>query len=120
MSTVNFHDAMVELLSRCPDAAGAAVVDPDGIPVVVEPRDGSLEALGAELASIVKSLEQAGREFEHGQLQQLSVFSDRTVVILTNITAGYFLMLTVGRDGLVGKARLLSRLMSERLYTEFV
>jgi predicted regulator of Ras-like GTPase activity (Roadblock/LC7/MglB family) len=111
---------MTELLERCPDAAGAAVFDPDGIPVVVEPNDGTLESLSAEFASIVKSLEQAGREFEHGQLRQLSVFSDNVVVILTSIAAGYFLMLTVERHGLTGKARLLSRLVSERLYTEFV
>ena len=84
------------------------------------PKGGNLEGLSAEFASIVRSLENAGREFQHGQLQQLSVFADNTVVILTSIAAGYFLMLIMDRHGLVGKARLLSRLTSERLYTEFV
>ena len=46
--------------------------------------------------------------------------ADNTVVILTSIAAGYFLMLIMERHGLVGRARLLSRLTSERLYTEFV
>lgn len=117
---MNFNEVVTDLLDRCPDAGGAAVFDPDGIPVVVSPKDGNLEGLSAEFASIVKSLEQAGREFQHGQLQQLSVFADNTVVILTSIAAGYFLMLVMDRHGLVGKARLLSRLTSERLYTEFV
>jgi len=117
---VNFDEVVNELLDRCPGAGGAAVFDPDGIPVVTTPRGGNLEGLSAEFASIVKSLEQAGREFQHGQLQQLSVFADNTVVILTSIAAGYFLMLIMDRHGLVGKARLLSRLTSERLYTEFV
>jgi predicted regulator of Ras-like GTPase activity (Roadblock/LC7/MglB family) len=117
---VNFDDVVTELLDRCPGAGGAAVFDPDGIPVVAVPRDGNLEGLSAEFASIVKTLEHAGREFQHGHLQQLSVFAEKTVVILTSIAAGYFLMLIVDRHGLVGKARLLSRLTSERLYTEFV
>lgn len=117
---MNFDQAVTELIDRCPGAGGAAVFDPDGIPVVVAPKDGKLENLSAEFASIVKSLEQAGREFEHGPLQQLSVFTENTVVILTSIAAGYFLMLVMDRQGLVGKARLLSRLTSERLYTEFV
>ena len=117
---MSFDEVLAELLERCPGAGGAAVVDPDGIPVVVAPRDGNLEGLSAEFASIVKSLEQAGREFRHGRLQQLSVFAEHTVVILTSIAAGYFLMLVMGRQGLVGKARLLSNLTSERLYSEFV
>lgn len=117
---MNFDEVVKELLDRCPGAGGAAVFDPDGIPVVTTPKGGNLEGLSAEFASIVKSLEQAGREFQHGQLQQLSVFADNTVVILTSIAAGYFLMLIMDRHGLVGKARLLSRLTSERLYTEFV
>ena len=117
---MNFDEVVIELLDRCPGAGGVAVFDPDGIPVVTAPKGGNLEGLSAEFASIVKSLEQAGREFQHGQLQQLSVFADNTVVILTSIAAGYFLMLLMDRHGLVGKGRLLSRLTSERLYTEFV
>ena len=117
---MNFDDAVNELVDRCPGAGGAAVFDPDGILVVTAPKDRSLEGLSAEFASVVKSLEQAGREFEHGRLQQLSVFADNAVVILTSIAAGYFLMLIMDRHGLVGKARLLSRLTSERLHSEFV
>lgn len=117
---MSFEEAVRELVERCPGAGGAAVVDPDGIPVVLTPRDRRLEALSAEFAAIVKSLEEAGREFQHGQLQQLSVAAEKTVVILTSIAAGYFLMLLMDRQGLVGKARLLSRLTSERLYSEFV
>lgn len=117
---MNFDEVVADLLERCPGAAGVAVFDSDGIPVVAAPKGGNLEALSAEFAAIVTRLEQTGREFDHGQLQQLSVFAENTVVILTSIAAGYFLMLIVDRHGLVGKARLLSRLTSERLYTEFV
>ena len=111
---------MKALVGRCPGARGAAIVDPDGIPVVLSPNDPTLEALGTELASVVVGVERTGREFEHGELQQLSVYAENAVVVLTGLAAGYFLMLVLNRDGLVGKGRFLSRLTGERLYSEFV
>ena len=117
---MNFEESMQDLLENCPGARGAAIVDPDGIPVVVTPRDGSMETLGAELAAILRDLAGAGREFQHGQLQQCSVFAEEAVIILTTITAGYFLILVLARDGLVGKGRYLCRLARTRLYSEFI
>ena len=117
---MSFEESMRELLESCPGARGAAIVDPDGIPVVVSPEDGSLEALGAELATILHDLAEAAREFQHGQLEQCSVFAEDAVIILTTIAAGYFLVLVVSRDGLAGKGRFLSRLVRARLYSEFI
>ena len=53
---------MRELLERCPGARGAAIVDPDGIPVAVNPDDAALEALGTEFSSIVSGVERAGSD----------------------------------------------------------
>ena len=117
---MTFEESMKELLESCPGARGAAIVDPDGIPVVVSTEDASLEALGAELATILHDLAVAARELQHGQLEQCSVFAEDAVIILTTIAAGYFLVLVVGRDGLAGKGRFLSRLASTRLYSEFI
>ena len=117
---MTFEESMKELLESCPGARGAAIVDPDGIPVVVNPEDESLEVLGAELATILHDLAEAARELQHGQLEQCSVFAEDAVIILTTIAAGYFLMLVVSRDGLAGKGRFLSRLTSARLYSEFI
>ena len=117
---MNFDDSIQHLLENCPGARGAAIVDPDGIPVVVSPRDNSLEVLGAELATILRDLAEAAREFQHGSLEQFVVFAEDAVIILTTIAAGYFLVLVLGRDGLAGKARFLSRLAQARLHSEFI
>jgi predicted regulator of Ras-like GTPase activity (Roadblock/LC7/MglB family) len=117
---VNFDAIVTELCERCPGARGVAIVDPDGIPVSVTPRDANMEALGAEFASILRDVDQAGREFRHGSLLQFSVFAADAIVVLTAISAGYFILLVLGRDGLVGKSRFLSRLAGERLHSEFV
>lgn len=117
---MSFEESMRELLESCPGARGAAIVDPDGIPVAVSPEDVSLEVLGAELATILHDLAEAARELHHGQLEQCSVFAEDAIIILTAIAAGYFLVLVVSRDGLAGKGRYLSRLTSTRLYSEFI
>ncbi len=117
---MKFDDSIQHLLESCPGARGAAIVDPDGIPVVVSPKDDSLEVLGAELAAILRDLAEAAREFQHGKLEQFVVFAEDAVIILTTIAAGYFLVLVLGRDGLAGKARFLSRLAQARLYSEFI
>ncbi len=117
---MSFESEVRSLLDRCPGARGGAVIDPDGIPVLTEPRDRMLEELGAEYANVLRDVDQAGREFRHGSLEQLSIFAEEAVVILTAIAGGYFLVLVMSRDGSVGKARMLSRLTRERLYTEFL
>ena len=117
---MNFEESMQRLLENCPGAQGAAIVDPDGIPVVVTPREGSLETLGAELATILRDLAEAAREFQHGQLKQCSIFAENAIIILTTIAAGYFLILVMSRDGLAGKGRFQSRLAGARLNSEFI
>jgi predicted regulator of Ras-like GTPase activity (Roadblock/LC7/MglB family) len=111
---------MQRLMDDCPGAQGAAIVGPDGIPVVVTPREGSLETLGVELAAILRDLAKAAREFQHGRLEQCSVFAEDAIIILTTINAGYFLILVMSRDSLAGKGRFQSRVVGGRLYSEFI
>jgi predicted regulator of Ras-like GTPase activity (Roadblock/LC7/MglB family) len=117
---VNFSSEIARLVERCPGARGAAIVDPDGIPVAATPADRSLEALGTELAAVVAGIDRTGREFDHGKLEQLSVWAENAQVILTSLAAGYFLLLVLDRGALAGKGRLASRLVGARLYSEFV
>lgn len=116
---MSFQNAVTTLLDSCAGARGVAVIDPDGIPVVTVPHDATLEVLGAEYARVLRDVDEAGREFRHGSLEQFSIYSESTVVILTVITAGYFLVLVLDRDAVIGRARMLSRLTRERLFPEF-
>jgi predicted regulator of Ras-like GTPase activity (Roadblock/LC7/MglB family) len=117
---VSFEESIKELLESCPGARGAAIVDPDGIPVAVSPEDGSLEVLGAEIATVLHDLVEAARELKHGQLEQCSVFAENAIIILTTIAAGYFLVLVLGRNGSAGRGRFKSRVARARLYSEFI
>lgn len=117
---MNFEHTLSDLLAGCPGARSAAIVDPDGIPLALSPDDPALEVLGAELSSILRDVEQAGRELEHGALRQLSVATESATVVVTTTGGGYFIILLLAPDGLAGKARFLSRVTGERLYSELV
>lgn len=115
-----FDVAVRELLEKCPGSRGAAIVAPDGMPVVVEPPRYDMETLGAELAGIVKDMDQSGQELHHGKLQQFTVGAENAQVLLTTMTEGYFLLMVLDSDAVIGRARFACRLAGERLRSEFI
>ncbi len=117
---MNFDQAVADLIDGCPGACGAAIVDPDGIPVAARPRGAALEVLAAEFASIVRNVGEAGRELSHGGLRQLWVSAEAAEVVVTCMGGGYFLLLLLDPDALTGRGRFQSRLLGERLYAEFL
>ncbi|MCK5379379.1 MAG: roadblock/LC7 domain-containing protein [Acidobacteria bacterium] len=117
---MTFEETVKDILQACPGATAAAIIDPDGIPVVVEPGRPEIEVLGAEMASLIREMNQAGRELDHGALRQFSAMADRVQIVLTTMAAGYFLMVLLDPDAVAGRVRLASRLAGERLHSEFV
>lgn len=117
---MNFETTVAEIIERCPGAQAGAIVDPDGIPVVNVPDRGTLEEAGAEFSTILRDVSEAERELHHGELVQFTVHAEEGTLVLTLIGGGYFLLLQLTPEGLVGKARFLSRLAAVRLYSEFV
>ena len=117
---MSFEAAITELCASCPGSLGAAIVDPDGIPVALTDSEVALEDVGAEFATIVQGVEDAERELRHGTLRQLIVYADEMALIMTIMGGGYLLLLLLETDGLLGKGRFLSRLVGERLYNEFI
>jgi predicted regulator of Ras-like GTPase activity (Roadblock/LC7/MglB family) len=117
---VNFEESISALLQECPGASAVAIIDPDGIPVASVPADGDVEEVGAELAAVLREVSQSERELQHGQLRQFTIQADEAEVVVTPLGGGYFLLVILGRDGLAGKARFLSRLTGTRIHSEFI
>jgi len=117
---LNFEENVRHVLDSCPGAHAVAIVDPDGIPVIVEPHQAEIEVLGAEMASLIREMNQAGSELDHGALRQFSAMADRVQIVLTTMAAGYFLIVLLEPNAVTGRARLASRLAGERLHAEFI
>ena len=117
---MTFQQNVEDILQACPGANAVAIVDPDGIPVIIEPHRPEVEVLGAEMATLVREINQAGHELDHGALRQFSAVTEKVQIVLTTMAAGYFLMVLLEPGAVSGRARLASRLAGERLHSEFI
>ncbi len=117
---MTFEETVKDILETCPGTNAVAIIDPDGIPVVVKPLTPEVEVLGAEMAALIREMNDAGRELDHGALRQFSAAAERVQIVLTMMAAGYFLMVLMEPDAVTGRARLASRLAGERLHSEFI
>jgi predicted regulator of Ras-like GTPase activity (Roadblock/LC7/MglB family) len=101
----------LEQLSRISDQIGGvlalSLVAKDGIPVesVSSDPDLDLEVLSAELVAQARSITENHRNLDVGEVQQLSVVTDRMTLIVSAVTADYFLLLVLGPGGNHGRAR---------------
>ena len=79
--------------------------------------DLDLEVLAAELVSQVRSISNNHRELDVGEVQQLSVSTDRLTLMVSSVASDYYLLLVLGPAGNYGKARFelrRARLLLER------
>jgi predicted regulator of Ras-like GTPase activity (Roadblock/LC7/MglB family) len=101
----------LEQLSRIGDRIGGvlalSLVAKDGIAVesVSSDPELDLEVLAAELISQVRSITENHRELEIGEVQQMSVVTDRLTLIVSSVTRDYYLLLVLGPEGSHGRAR---------------
>ena len=117
---MTFESALAEI-RRCDGVSLMAIADRDGIPVTswgMRPHE--VEDLIAEYSEFLREVTTANRELQLGELDQITVAAEHNVVLITNISGGYFLLVVVGRDGNPGRARFTSRTAAFRLRGEFV
>jgi predicted regulator of Ras-like GTPase activity (Roadblock/LC7/MglB family) len=101
----------LEQLSRISDQIGGvlalSLVARDGIPVESVSSDPELdiEVLAAELVSQARSITENHRDLDVGEVQQLSILTDRLTLIVSSVTRDYYLLLVLGPDGNYGRAR---------------
>lgn len=79
--------------------------------------DLDLEVLAAELVSQARSISNNHRELDVGEVQQLSVSTDRLTLMVSSVASDYYLLLVLGPEGNYGKARFelrRARLLLER------
>ena len=101
----------LEQLSRISDRIGGvlalSLVAKDGIPIESVSSDPELDidVLAAELVSQARSISDNHRDLAVGEVQQLSVLTDRLTLIVSAVTPEYYLLLVLGPDGNYGRAR---------------
>ena len=114
-----FLDRLSQISNRIGGTLALSLVAKDGMRVesVSSDPDLDLEVLAAELISQVRSITENHRELDVGEVQQLSVTTDRLTLMVSSVAADYYLLLVLGPEGNYGRARFelrRARLLLER------
>jgi len=102
-----FLERLSSITGRIDGALALSLVAKDGIPVESVSSDPGidLEALGAEMVSQARAISDNHRELAVGEVQQLSVTTERVTLMVSAVAPDYYLLLVLGPDGNFGRAR---------------
>jgi predicted regulator of Ras-like GTPase activity (Roadblock/LC7/MglB family) len=102
-----FLEILNRISNRIEGAVALSLVAKDGMPVETfnSNPDLELDVLAAEMISQVRSISSNHRELEVGDVQQLSVTTDRMTLMVSSVASDYYLLLVLGPEGNYGKAR---------------
>jgi predicted regulator of Ras-like GTPase activity (Roadblock/LC7/MglB family) len=102
-----FLDHLSRISNRIEGTLALSLVAKDGIAVESVSFDPNLdlEVLAAELVAQARSITEDHRELHVGEVQQLSVTTDRLTLMVSSVAADYYLLLVLGPEGNYGRAR---------------
>ena len=102
-----FLEQLSRISGRIDGARALSLVARDGMPVesVSSDPEIDLEALAAEMVSQARAISANHRELEVGDVQQLSVTTERVTLMVSTVTPDYYLLLVLGPEGNYGRAR---------------
>ena len=102
-----FLQTLNRISNRIEGAVALSLVAKDGMPVETfnSNPDLDLDVLAAELVSQLRSISNNHRELDVGEVQHLSVSTDRLTLMVSSVASDYYLLLVLGPEGNYGKAR---------------
>lgn len=102
-----FLDHLSRISNSIDGALALSLVAKDGIAVESVSSDPNLdlEVLAAELIAQVRSITDNHRDLDVGEVQHLSVTTDRLTLMVSSVASDYYLLLVLGPEGNYGRAR---------------
>lgn len=105
-----FSEVLQRIVEGTRGSAGAVLMGYDGIAIdqFFKPVEGlDLQLVAVEYANILKEIIKTAEILESGQMEEVTIKTDRFLVLIRIITDDYFVALTLEQDGNFGKARYL-------------
>ena len=102
-----FQERLNAIASRIHGALALCLVAADGIRVesVSSAEDLDLDLLAAELVHQVRLISDDHRDLEVGEVRHLAVSTDRLTIMVSELAAGYYLLLVLADPLSYGRAR---------------
>lgn len=119
-------DFNAQLRTICAAVDGAVIatlMGVDGIPVQsyeARPPDGDVDvaSLLVEYSALIAQVQRSAQMFAAGDLEELSITSERLTTILRPVTPEYFVALALRTGSNLGKGRYLLRVHAPKLAAE--
>lgn len=102
-------------------ALAAIIMAYDGIPideVAVEQSEFDMQLLSVEYATVLKEIKRAVDVIKMGDLEEVSISTTRTCIVVRILNDDLFTALIMNRDGNIGKGRYMLKLKSFEVLRE--
>ena len=118
-----FKELLESIIERTEGSLGALIMGTDGIAVEkvlgVAGVDANLDVAAAEFTSLVRNAQRAGTDTGLGGLRELVISLETAVLVMRVLSRDYFVVLALGSQGNLGRARFELRKAELRLAKEF-
>jgi predicted regulator of Ras-like GTPase activity (Roadblock/LC7/MglB family) len=117
-----FRETLQGLARRVEGVRGVSLIGRDGIAVdtFLQNGDVPLDLVAAEMTGFLKNLSAADLGLETGAVRQFAVVADNAIVVLSSVTAEYYLLMLLSPAGNFGRARYELRKAASTLEKELV
>jgi len=108
---MSFVESLRRVTNNLKDSKGIALVGMDGIVVEEHKKDPTLDlqSLGAEYSGMLREVQKTSSALQMGAAKEISVLTDKVIVISRQVSPEYFIVLVVESEGNFGKSRFLMK-----------
>ena len=118
---MSLRDSLNTIVQSVDGSLAAIIMAYDGIPideVIVEQSEFDMQLLSVEYSSVLKEIKRAVEIIKMGDLEEVSISTSRTCVVVRILSDDFFAALIMSRDGNIGKGRYLLKLKSFEVLQE--
>jgi predicted regulator of Ras-like GTPase activity (Roadblock/LC7/MglB family) len=118
---MSLRDTLRSIVENVDGGLAAMIMAYDGIPVdevSVDQTEFDMQLLSVEYATVLKEIRRSVEVIKAGDMEEVSITTDRTCVAIRVLNDDLFVVLVIKRDGNFGKGRYLLRLKSYEIAQE--
>lgn len=118
---MSLRDTLRSIVENVDGGLAAMIMAYDGISVdevSVEQTEFDMQLLSVEYATVLKEIKRSVEVIKAGDMEEVSITTDRTCVAIRVLNEDLFVVLVIKRDGNFGKGRYLLRLKSYEIAQE--
>jgi predicted regulator of Ras-like GTPase activity (Roadblock/LC7/MglB family) len=118
---MSLRDALNSIVQSVEGSLAAVIMAYDGIPideVIGGQSEFDMQLLSVEYATVLKEIKRAVDVIKMGELEEVSIATSRTCVVVRVLNDDLFVALIMNRDGNIGKGRYMLKLKSFEVLRE--